>query len=96
MDTDEGTTSTPSVAVSIRVHRWLTTNYAAIETDPPGRLVPTGAHAGPLCLRPLNQNAVSQTRAPAAVEFGNTTPKVALPAFPSNCHDPMSFGGVAV
>ena len=46
---------------------------AAIETEPPGRFAPTGMQAGPLCFRPLNQNAVSHTFAPGTTVLGNTT-----------------------
>jgi hypothetical protein len=46
---------------------------AAIDTLPPGRFVPTGMHIGPLCLRPLNQNAVSHTRVPGGLLPANAT-----------------------
>jgi hypothetical protein len=62
-----------------------------METDPPGRLQLTGAHAGPLCLRPLNQNAVSHTVVPAASVLGNTTSTlVTRPVPPSNFQAPTS------
>ncbi len=70
--------------------------YAAIETLPPCKLVDTGEQAGPLCLRPLNQNAVSQTCAPAASVLANATSIfVTFPAFPSNFQALISVGGVA-
>jgi hypothetical protein len=47
--------------------------HAARLTLPPCTFVDTGAHAGPLCFRGLNQNAVNHTVAPAAVVLGNTT-----------------------
>src|SRR5439155_21676679 len=73
---------------SLRIHA------ASVVTDPPGRLVQTGEHAGPLCLRGLNQNAVNQTIAPGAVSMGKLTSNVVSPVFPSNFQSLSSAGGV--
>src|SRR5689334_1721760 len=64
-------------------------------TEPPGRFTHTGRHAGPLSLRPLNQNAVNQTIAPGAVSMGKFTSNVVRPVFPSNFQSLSSAGGVA-
>src|SRR5258706_14660122 len=77
------------------VYCLLLSNHAASDTPPPCRLVETGAHAGPLCLRPLNQNAVIHTFAPAGNVLGKGTNPLVFPVFPSNCQAPMSAGGVA-
>jgi hypothetical protein len=57
--------------------------------------VETGAHAGPLCFRPLNQNAVNHTSAPGASVLANATSMFVRPVFPSNFHAAISVGGVA-
>src|SRR5689334_16314816 len=65
------------------------------DTPPPGRLAGTGAQAGPLCFRGLNQNAVNHTCAPAGTVPGNVTSSVVRPVFPWNVHAVRSSGGVA-
>lgn len=62
---------------------------------PPGMLVPTGAHAGPLCLRGLNQKAVSHTLAPGAVPPGKATSITVREVLPSNFQAEVSVGAVA-
>src|SRR5437764_1077994 len=58
-------------------------------------LVPTGSHAGPLCLRLLNQNAVNHTLAPGAVEPGKVTSTTSRDVLPSNFQSATLFGAAS-
>jgi hypothetical protein len=80
---------------SFIIHRSSFPPHAARLTLPPCTFVDTGAHAGPLCFRGLNQNAVNHTVAPAAVVLGNCTCTAVLLVFPSNFHADISAGGTA-
>src|SRR4051812_21394759 len=66
-------------------------SHAAIAA-PPGRLVPTGGHAGPLSPRGLNQNAVTHTLAPGATVAGKMISILVRVMLPSN-FQPTSVDG---
>lgn len=67
----------------------------ATNDTPPAMYALTGVHAGPLCERGLNQNAVKRTCDPAGVAESITTSTRVRVVDPSNFQRDKSAGGVA-
>src|SRR4051812_30809937 len=71
-----------------------TLTHAAIAA-PPGILQLAGVAAGPRCFLSLNQKAVNQTLAPAAVPAGKATSNEVRVILPSNFQPDSSSGALA-